>query len=401
MAAQTPTALLTTIKPYENNEYYFDNIEGEKWTEFLKSVREEGVLEPILINQDRIIVSGHQRYRASLELELGRIPYREVYTENEDDFLKKFIETNLKQRGDGNPNDITMGRCLRELARIYGIKRGGDRKSDDFEKSKAQIEPLIGDSPSTMQELANKYDNSLASAKRKIGLADAIPELEKAYKEETISANTALAIIRQLSEEEQVSLLSQLDITKKYTAKQVQSYIDQIEYLKSHPNLPDDYEDMKAELKSKEAELEEALAMAADYNDRASESEVNAKTIEQLKAELAARDEELQNKDEEIRKLQSDTETFNSAAFLERSKKDAYRALDGTHELYELGRDIREMIETKLAPIKYKRCFERVGVSEVAKENVLELVDIVESWCREIRSTVSNKTENSETIIDM
>ena len=34
------------------------------------------------------------------------------------------IETNIRQRGIGNPNPIKLGRCIKELERIYGIQRG-------------------------------------------------------------------------------------------------------------------------------------------------------------------------------------------------------------------------------------------------------------------------------------
>lgn len=32
------------------------------------------------------------------------------------------IETNIRQRGIGNPNPVKLGRCIKELERIYGIE---------------------------------------------------------------------------------------------------------------------------------------------------------------------------------------------------------------------------------------------------------------------------------------
>jgi len=34
------------------------------------------------------------------------------------------IETNIRQRGIGNPNPIKLGRCIKELERIYGVREG-------------------------------------------------------------------------------------------------------------------------------------------------------------------------------------------------------------------------------------------------------------------------------------
>ena len=74
MAAPTPTMVLKTIKPFKDNEYYFDNIEGEDWEIFMKSIKEEGVILPIVVDQNRVIISGHQRFRAMQEIGASRIP---------------------------------------------------------------------------------------------------------------------------------------------------------------------------------------------------------------------------------------------------------------------------------------------------------------------------------------
>ena len=38
--------------------------------------------------------------------------------ENDDKVLKDLIETNIRQRGIGNPNPVKLGRCIKELKRI-------------------------------------------------------------------------------------------------------------------------------------------------------------------------------------------------------------------------------------------------------------------------------------------
>ena len=42
--------------------------------------------------------------------------------------LKDLIETNIRQRGIGNPNPIKLGRCIKELERIYGVRDGSTNK---------------------------------------------------------------------------------------------------------------------------------------------------------------------------------------------------------------------------------------------------------------------------------
>lgn len=62
------------------------------------------------------------------------------------------IETNIRQRGIGNPNPVKLGRCIKELERIYGIEHGGDRKSNPkvSEMNQENIADMIGISVDTL-----------------------------------------------------------------------------------------------------------------------------------------------------------------------------------------------------------------------------------------------------------
>lgn len=56
------------LKPHPRNNEFFDDMSGEKWQEFLDSIKTRGVIEPIVITPDKVIVSRHQRVRACKEL---------------------------------------------------------------------------------------------------------------------------------------------------------------------------------------------------------------------------------------------------------------------------------------------------------------------------------------------
>ncbi len=56
------------LKPHPRNNEFFDDMTGEKWNEFLDSIKTRGVIEPIVITPEKVIVSGHQRVRACKEL---------------------------------------------------------------------------------------------------------------------------------------------------------------------------------------------------------------------------------------------------------------------------------------------------------------------------------------------
>ena len=44
------------LKPFSLHNKYFKNITGEAWVRFLNSVRNEGIIEPILISQDLSLI---------------------------------------------------------------------------------------------------------------------------------------------------------------------------------------------------------------------------------------------------------------------------------------------------------------------------------------------------------
>jgi len=90
---------INSLKPHEKNDYFFDDMTGSKWYEFIESIRTSGVIEPIVVTRDFTIVSGHQRVRACNELGITEIPARVKDYADEDAIIKDLLETNVRQRG--------------------------------------------------------------------------------------------------------------------------------------------------------------------------------------------------------------------------------------------------------------------------------------------------------------
>lgn len=243
---------INELKPHPRNSEFFDDMTGDKWNEFLTSVSSRGVIEPIVVTPDKMIVSGHQRVRACKELGISSIMC-DVHTyDNEDQILQDLLETNIRQRGDVGGSAKKVGLRIKELERIYGIKHGGagyygNQHEESSKNSKT---------PKTQERLAEEFDISVATLQNYKILADMIPELDELVSTGIVTKTTALAIMKELSQEEQEQLISQLDASKKHTAKEIQGYIDQINYLKENPVVPSDYEDLKKRLAAKEKEAE-------------------------------------------------------------------------------------------------------------------------------------------------
>lgn len=212
---------VSKLVPHKQNSYFFDDIEGEPWMAFCESIETSGVIEPVIATQDYTIVSGHQRVRACKALGIEKVLTDIRVFNSEDEVLKQLIETNLRQRGIGNTNAVKLGRCIAELERIYGIKNGGDRKSDP---TKLALK--------TQTDLAEEIGMSSEQLRKYKSLTELIPELQDAVQSGQITATTAMGFVKKLSPEEQKQLAEQIGVQEKVPNKKVQEYLDEIQRTK-------------------------------------------------------------------------------------------------------------------------------------------------------------------------
>ena len=122
---------VSKLQAHPQNEYFFDEMSGQKWEEFKESIKTSGVIEPIVVTQDLIIVSGHQRVRACRELGIVTILGEVRHYDNhdgrcaEDWVIKDLIETNVRQRGNIGGSELKAVHRVDELRRIYKVDGGG------------------------------------------------------------------------------------------------------------------------------------------------------------------------------------------------------------------------------------------------------------------------------------
>lgn len=212
---------IDVLKVHPRNTEFFDDISGAEYEEFKNSIKEEGIISEIIVAPDMIIVSGHQRVRAAKELGVSTVMVDIRKYENDEQVLKDLIETNIRQRGVGNPNPIKLGRCIKELEKIYGVEHGGDRKTSNPKLSdlnQSDIAEMIGISVDTLQNYKK--------------LTELIPELEDLVEIGILAPTTATALVKRMTPSEQEELIKSIDITQKITQKQVQQYINEIKQLK-------------------------------------------------------------------------------------------------------------------------------------------------------------------------
>lgn len=189
------------LKPHPRNGEFFDDMDGQKWKDFLQSVRTSGIIEPIIVTQDLVIVSGHQRVRAAKAIGILKIAVEVRHYADDDKVLKDLIETNIMQRGLGNTNPVKLAKCIAELERILGIRHGNNQHT---ERNGHNVESK------TQADLAEELKMSQKQLSRYKKLLDLVPELQTAVEEGKISATNASAILAKLPESEQKAIAEQI-----------------------------------------------------------------------------------------------------------------------------------------------------------------------------------------------
>jgi len=117
----------SNLKPHpKNTEIYgdtddIDDLDGT----FKESVAEKGVLEPLVITNGKEIISGHRRWLAAKDADLGSVPVR--YSEFDDELAEReaLIEFN-RQR------EKTPGQIVNEFEEMLAVERerAKERKSE-------------------------------------------------------------------------------------------------------------------------------------------------------------------------------------------------------------------------------------------------------------------------------
>ena len=172
---------VTELKPHPKNDWFFDDIEGEKWEEFLTSIQRNGVITPLIITPENVVVSGNQRLRACIASGIKEVKCFVMKFDSEDEVVKVLIETNIRQRGVINSPSVKLGRILAELERIYGTENISN-KAKSWRKD---------------------FDVSRNVVNRSKTLAKMTPEAQELVEDDVISAQTAYDLVSKLSDEEQ------------------------------------------------------------------------------------------------------------------------------------------------------------------------------------------------------
>lgn len=229
-----------TVKPHPRNEEFFDNVDGETFDRLKESIAEVGLLTPIRISKDYTIISGHQRYRACLELGVEFIhAIVDNELEDENEMLMQLIVSNF---GRVKNDPIKQGELIAEYERLRGVAHGGDRKS----KSSGNNSRLI------QEDLAKEFGCDVTTLRNLKRLTKLPPEIQEIIRSGKLSPTTAVKVIAPLPLEDQIKLIQSLpEAAKHLTQAAVQQQVDKLRAAS-----------MEAQKAAERAEEAEARALA-------------------------------------------------------------------------------------------------------------------------------------------
>lgn len=214
---------ISDLVSHPENEFYFDKMEESKWQDFKDSIKENGLFEAPIVTPENLIVSGHERIRACIELGINEIDVEERSFANDGAILTCLIETNIQQRGSIGGSVIKMSRRIQALERCYNIRHGNN----------AWGRPEMISSPKTQEQLAADMGMSARNLRMIRNLADLPEGFQEMVDSGKITPTAAAKLIVGLTSKEKGELLEYLsendDSVKRFTETQIANYIEEIQ----------------------------------------------------------------------------------------------------------------------------------------------------------------------------
>jgi ParB-like chromosome segregation protein Spo0J len=389
---------ISKLKSHPRNKEFFDDITGDKWKDFIKSIVRRGIVEAIVaeedpITHDLIIVSGHQRVRGCKEIGILEVPCNIVHypefdektgTPREDMILEDLISTNIMQRGIGNCNPMKMAKCIMELERIYGIKKGGDR-GNQYKEAEPNNSVLTD-----QKQLAKQLNISTDTLQNYKKLTTLIPELQTMVENDALKATTAYKIWAKLSQEEQEKFFNDIgqEKIKQITQKQTEKIINEKKQLeKSNKALTQSFNELSQKYNKEKNNIKTVEVDNTDYSIIDKNKELQEK-INNLQTKLQLMEEKADAYEQDSLDYQKMKEDIT---YLTKQKDDLGRQLQAITDISGLVVEINHLIKDKLAPVRYSKALLEAKDDEIVLRNLINMLETVEQWCSEMRKYIPRK----------
>jgi len=326
------TLLVDSLKEHPKNREYFQDISGEFWKIFLEDIRENGIKEPLTVNQSNMhVIKGNQRLRAARELGITEVPCLLVKIDTEDIEIEELIRDNVLRRDIDVFTKFTLVNTLRE--RVKGRQAGRPSKENPAQngpdlKPRDKIAEIINVSKGFVS-MADLYNSFPAEKQTELR--------EWFYKQEVEPTQKSL-------KEKLDDIAGKNDTLNKMVMERDETISEQSIKIKDLTNF----------IQQKEIKIQELTGQVG--------------------------------KEQSLKKLKEDIDKLKA------TRNTLSEEMDVIKELVRIQHDARDLIK-KLSPVKYSRIFSSDGISPVVRKTITEIMDEVGMWVADI-ADILNKTKN-------
>lgn len=149
-----PTDLLT---PFPNQP--FELYGGERKANMLESIREYGILNPILVREfdtgEYQILSGHNRWTCARELGFAEVPVIILRDISDDEALMLVLDSNIQQRG---ISDMPISQQAKIYAMDVAVNKRQGKRSDIINEIENNLKILNNETAETLCQGGTKLD---------------------------------------------------------------------------------------------------------------------------------------------------------------------------------------------------------------------------------------------------
>ncbi|MEW6772050.1 MAG: ParB N-terminal domain-containing protein [Bacillota bacterium] len=289
MPNEVPISLL---KPHpKNKEFFPDSLPDHLWQELVEDVRENGIINPLVVTPDYTVLAGHLRLEAAKEAGLTHVPVviRDVDSDS-DEAVSLLIRDNLLRR---QLSDVQVAKLIRRLKEIYAVNQGRPKARNGYSGREKQDK---------MSELLGIDERHI---RRLDKLNDLIPDLQALVESGKWNTTTVASIVGSLPPEEQEELFASLGESGicGLSVKEAQGLKKELDSIRKEKNA---LQEQLVELKDEKEALSRQLASLQDTLSSA-EKEIAEKLgrqyDEKLNSAIAGLQAKLRDKEREIDRL--------------------------------------------------------------------------------------------------
>jgi len=144
------------ILPHPENAKLFESDQEtpERWQTFLQDIKENGIHDPLIVRiSDMVILTGHRRHRAAIELQLDKMPVRYLTGElSESNTIKFMVRDNAQRR---HWSQATWLEIYRKVYPDFDkLLLQENRGGNQYKKDKPYMEGLVQNNKLTAKQVA-------------------------------------------------------------------------------------------------------------------------------------------------------------------------------------------------------------------------------------------------------